>query len=183
MRIDAVQTIKERLTMQDIIQHYGFSTNRTGFMCCPFHQEKTASLKVYKGKGDWHCFGCGASGDVISFVQQLFGLSFQETLKKIDVDFNLNIYGEHTFEELRRSHYQQKKIQAERERKKREKEQTDNEYWAVFDEWKRLDDNKRNYAPKTPDEEWHPLFVEALQKITYQEYLLDMAEIKRCSCE
>ena len=183
MRFDAVQTIKDRLTMQDVVQRYGFSTNRAGFMCCPFHQEKTASLKVYNGKGGWHCFGCGASGDEISFVRTLFGLSFQEALKKIDVDFNLNIYGEHTFEELRRSHYQQKKIQAERERRKREKEQADNEYWAVFDEWKRLDDNKRNYAPNTPDEEWHPLFIEALQKITYQEYLLDMADVKRCSRE
>ena len=89
------------------------------------------------------------------------------------------MYGEHTFDEIRRSHYRQKQIQAERERKKREKEQAENEYWAVFDEWKRLDDNKRNYAPKTPDEEWHPLFVEALQKLAYQEYLLDCAEAVR----
>ncbi len=173
MRIDAVQRIKERLTMEDVIQHYGFSTNRAGFMCCPFHNEKTASLKVYKGKGGWHCFGCGASGDEISFVQQLFELSFPDALKKIDIDFNLNLYVEHNFEELRRSHYQQKKIQAERERKKIEREQADNEYWAIFYEWIRLDKNKTFYAPKTPEEEWHPLFVEALQKITYQEYLLD----------
>ena len=82
---------------------------------------------------------------------------------------------------MRKSHYRQKQIQAERERKEREKQQADAEYWAVFDEYKRLDDNKRNYAPKTPDEEWHPLFVEALQKLAYQEYLLDMAEIRRCN--
>ncbi len=180
MRFDAVQTIKDRLTMQYVIQHYGFSLNRAGFMCCPFHNEKTPSMKIYEK--DYHCFGCGLHGDAISFVQQLFGLSFQEALRKIDVDFSLNIYGNHTFEELRRSHYRQKKIQAERERKKREKEQAENEYWAVFDEWKRLDDNKRNYAPKTLYEELHPLFVEALQKITYQEYLFDMAEIRRREC-
>ena len=181
MRFDAVQTIKDRLTMQDVLLRYGYEPNRAKFICCPFHNEKTPSMKIFEK--DYHCFGCGANGDVVSFIQMLFGLSFQDALKKIDVDFNLNIYGEHTFEELRQSHYQQKKIQAERERKKREKEQADNEYWAVFDEWKRLDDNKRNYAPKTPDDEWHPLFVEALQKITYQEYLLDIAQIKRWSCE
>ena len=62
---------------------------------------------------------------------------------------------------------------------KREKEQAEEEYWKIFDEWKRLDDNKRNYAPKTMEEDWHPLFIEALQKITYQEYLLDMADIRR----
>lgn len=180
MRFDAVQTIKDRLMMRDILKHYGYEPNRAKFICCPFHNEKTPSMKVFEK--DYHCFGCGANGDVISFVQQLFNLSFPDALKKIDLEFGLNLYGDHTFEELRRSHYQQKKIQAERERKKREKEQADNEYWAVFDEWKRLDDNKRNYALKTLDEEWHPLFVEALQKLAYQEYLLDCAEIRRREC-
>lgn len=181
MRIDAVQTIKDRLTMRDVLLHYGYEPNRAKFICCPFHNEKTPSMKIFEK--DYHCFGCGANGDVITFVQQLFSLSFPDALKKIDIDFNLNLYGEHTFDELRQSHYKQKQIQAERERKKREKEQTENEYWSVFDEWKRLDDNKRNYAPKTPDEDRHPLFVEALQKLACQEYLLEMAEIRRCSCE
>ena len=131
----------------------------------------------------WRCYSHCGSGDVISFVQKLFSLSFPDTLKKIDIDFGLNLYGNHSFEELRRSHYKQKKILAERERKKQEKQQADAEYWAVFDEWKRLDDNKRKYEPKNIDEEWHPLYVEALQKLAYQEYLLDMAEIRRCSRE
>lgn len=177
MRFDAVQTIKDRLTMRDVLLHYGYQPNRAGFVCCAFHQEKTASMKVYDKS--YHCFGCGANGDVISFAKQLFDLSFPETLKKIDIDFNLNLYGEHSFEDLRKSHYRQKQIQAERERKEREKQQADAKYWTVLDEWKRLDDNKRNYALKTPDEEWHPLFVEALQKLAYQEYLLDCAEVVR----
>lgn len=179
MRFDAVQTIKDRLTMREVLLHYGYEPNRAKFICCPFHNEKTPSMKIFEK--DYHCFGCGVNGDVITFVQQLFSLSFPEALKKIDIDFCLNLYGEHTFDEIRRSHYKQKQIQAGRERKKREKEQSDNEYWVVFDEWKRLDDNKRKYAPKTPDEECHPLFVEALQKLSYQEYLLDMAELRRCN--
>ena len=178
MSVDKVEIIKDRLTMREVLLHYGYEPNRAKFICCPFHNEKTPSMKIYEQ--DFHCFGCGEHGDVISFVQKLFGLSFPDTLKKIDIDFGLNLYGEHTFDEIRRSHYKQKQIQAERERKKREKEQAENEYWAVFDEWKRLDDNKRNYAPKTLDEEWHPLFVEALQKLAYQEYLLDCAEERRC---
>ena len=179
MRVDTVQAIKDRLIMRGVLLHYGYEPNKAGFICCPFHNEKTPSMKIYDTS--YNCFGCGANGDVISFVQQLFGLSFPDALRKIDIDFGLNLYGEHSFEDLRKSHYKQKQIQAERERKEKEKEQVDNEYWAVFDEWKRLDDNKRKYAPKTPDEEWHPLFVEALQKISYQEYLLDMAEGRRCA--
>jgi hypothetical protein len=178
MRFDKVQTIKDRLTMCEVLLHYGYEPNKAKFICCPFHNEKTPSMKIYDTS--YNCFGCGANGDVITFVQKLFGLSFPEALRKIDVDFGLNLYGEHSFEDLRKSHYRLKQIQAERERKEREKEQSENEYWAVFDEWKRLDDNKRNYAPKTSDEEWHPLFVEALQKLAYQESLLDCAEERRC---
>lgn len=177
MRFDKAQTIKDRLTMREVLLHYGYELNRAGFICCPFHSEKTPSMKIYDTS--YNCFGCGANGDVISFVRQLFGLSFPDTLKKIDVDFGLNLYCEHSFEDLRKSHYKQKQIQAERERKEKEKEQADNEYWKIFDEWKRLDDNKRNYAPKTPDEEWHPLYAEALQKLAYQEYLLDCVEERR----
>lgn len=179
MRVDAVQTIKDRLTMRGVLLRYGYTPKRR--MPCPLHNGKDNNFEV-KEKS-FMCYSHCGSGDIISFVQRLFGLSFPDTLKKIDLDFNLNLYGEHTFEDLRKSHYRQKQIQAERERKKREKEQAENEYWAVFDEWKRLDDNKRNYAPKTMEEEWHPLFIEALQKIDYQEYLLDMADIRRRECE
>ena len=93
--------------------------------------------------------------------------------------FWLILYGYKTLEELRKSHYQTKKLQAKREREKAEKESTNIEYWAVFDEWKRLGDNKQKFAPKTPDEELHPLFVEALQKLSYQIYLLDCLETRR----
>lgn len=179
MKIDAVQTIKDRLTMRDVLLRYGCTPKRR--MPCPIHQGKDNNFEV-KEKS-FMCYSQCGGGDVISFIQKLFNLSFPDALKKIDIDFNLNLYGEHSFEDLRKSHYRQKQIQAERERKKREKEQADNEYWAVFDEWKRLDDNKRNYAPKTMEEDWHPLFVEALQKIDYQEYLLDMADIRRRECE
>ena len=177
MQFTMVQTIKDRLTMCEVLERYGYEPNKKGFMCCPFHLEKTPSMRIYDK--DYHCFGCSEHGDVITFVQKLFNLSFLDVLKKIDVDFGLNLYGDHTFEELRKSHYQQKKLQAERERKKQEKEQANNEYWAAFDEWKRLEDNKCKYAPKTPDEELHPLFFEALQKLSYQIHLLDCLEMRR----
>lgn len=175
MRFDAVQTIKDRLTMREVLLHYGYEPKRR--MKCPIHSGDGLNFEI-KEKS-FMCYSQCGGGDVITFVQKLFNLSFHDALKKIDLDFGLNLYGEHTFDEIRRLHYKQKQIQAERERKEREKQQTESEYWAVFDEWKRLDDNKRNYAPKTPDEEWHPLFIEALQKLAYQEYLLDYAEVVR----
>jgi DNA primase len=164
--------IKQRLNTRDVLTAYGIETNSKGFACCPFHNEKTASFKVYDGDRGYYCFGCGESGDVITFVQKLFNLSFPEALRKIDTDFGLNIYGDHTFEDIRRSHYQQMAVKAKKERAKREKEALNNEYWKAFDEWKRLDDNRRIYKPKSPDEDLHPLFVESLQKLEYQIFIL-----------
>lgn len=177
MQFNEVQTIKDRLTMREVLERYGYEPNKKRFICCPFHLEKTPSMKIFEK--DYHCFGCGEHGDTITFVQKLFNLSFQEALKKIDVDFGLNLYGDKTFEELRKSHYQLKRLQAKKEREKAEREQVKSQYWAAFDEWKRLDDNKQNYAPKTPNEELRPLFVEALQKLTYQTYVLDCLETRR----
>jgi DNA primase len=169
MRFDAVQTIKDRLTMREVLLRYGYTPKRR--MPCPLHNGKDNNFEVKEHS--FMCYSQCGGGDVITFVQKLFNLSFPDTLKKIDIDFGLNIYGEHTFEDLRKSHYRQKQIQAERERKKREKEQAENEYWVVYDEYVRLEKNSREYRPKTPDEEWHPLFVEALQKMAYQSFLLD----------
>lgn len=176
MKWNVVQNIKENITMYDVLERYGYKTDRNGFICCPFHNEKTPSMKIYSGDRGYNCFGCGEHGDVITFIQKLFGLSFQDTLRKIDTDFGLNIYGEHSFEELRRSHYQQQALQAKRDREKREKQKTKDDYWAAFDKWKRLDDNRRIYRPKSHEEELHPLFVESLQKLDYQKYVLDCAE-------
>ncbi len=177
MRIDAVQTIKERLTMREVLERYDFSADKKGFVCCMFHNEKTPSMRIYEK--DYHCFGCHEHGDLITFVQKIFGLSFQEALLKIDTDFGLNIYGDHSFEDLRRSHYQQRALQEKREREKREKKKAEDEYWAAFDEWKRLDDNRRIYKPKSPDEEPHPLFWDSLQKLDYQKYVLDYLDERR----
>lgn len=179
MRIDAVQTIKDRLTMCDVLDRYGYTADRKGFICCPFHLEKTPSMRIYEK--DYHCFGCHEHGDIIKFIQKLFGLSFQETLRKIDTDFGLNIYGDHSFEEICRSHYQQQALRAKREREKQEREKAENDYWAAFDEWKRLDDNRKLYRPKSPNEELHPLFVESLQKLESQKYVLDCLDERRMS--
>ena len=49
--------------------------------CCPFHGEKTASLRLYDDY--FHCFGCGAHGDIISFVQKLKSISPLEAAKEL----------------------------------------------------------------------------------------------------
>ena len=58
---------------------------------CPFHQEKTPSFTVSDQKGFFHCFGCGAHGDVIGFVMRAEGLSFPEAVERLASDAGLEL--------------------------------------------------------------------------------------------
>ncbi len=59
--------------------------------CCPFHQEKTPSFSVSPSKQFYHCFGCGVSGDVLSFIQQYEGLSFVEAVLRLADRLGLSV--------------------------------------------------------------------------------------------
>ena len=177
--------IKSQISMIDICKTYGFNIQRGNFICCPFHNEKTPSLKLYDGNRGFYCFGCGEHGSVIDFVMRYFGLDFQSAIIKLNDDFRLGLpigkkIDRRTQLEMNKAAFERKrKIEAE----KKHREQIENACWTAFDEWKRLDDNKRNYAPKTPTEPLHPLFVEALKNIASAEYNLSCAEIARYEYE
>lgn len=181
--MDCAREIKERLTLPEIARHYGFTPNRQGRIPCPFHNGKDPNLGL-KDKY-YNCFVCGAKGDAIKFVQELFGLNFSDTISKINSDFSLDLPIGQRID--RRKQLEMGRIAFERKRKaeqqQKERKQIDDDYWAAFDEWKRLDDNRRNYAPKSPTEPLHPLFVEALKNIAGAEYNLSCAEIARYEYE
>ena len=183
--MDFANEIRNSLDTQEVFSNYGLRPNRAGFVCCFSHNERTPSMKVYKGSGGYHCFGCGAHGSIIDFVMQYFGLSFKEAIIKINEDFSLGLPIDEKLD--RRKQLEINKAAFERKRKieaeKKRREQIESDYWAAFDEWKRLDDNKRNYAPKTPSEPFHPLFVDALKNIASAEYKLSCAEIARYEYE
>ena len=114
-----------------------------------------------------------------------FNLDFQKAISKLNDDFRLGLPIGKKID--RRTQIEMNKAAFERKRKieseKKRREQIENDYWAAFDEWKRLDDNRRNYAPKSPTEPLHPLFVEALKNIAGAEYNLSCAEIARYEYE
>ena len=171
--------------MPEMMGRYGFELDRSGFCRCPFHQERSASFKAYPGTRGFYCFGCGAHGSVIDFVMQYFGLNFQDAIAKINTDFSLGLPIGEKLDRRKQLEMQRQAFLRKREMnaKKAEQERLENAYWAAFDEWKRLDDNKRNYAPKTPTEPLHPLFVEAIKNISGAEYNLSCAEIARYEYE
>lgn len=174
MRFDAVQAIKNRLTMREVMERYGYMPDKKGFVCCPFHKEKTPSMKVFDK--DFHCFGCAEHGDVISFVQKIFDLSFSDALKKIDLDFNLNIYGAHSFEEMRQSQRAEQYLQAKKQRELQERKKAERQYQEALFKLKRLEKNMHLFEPLSATEEYHPLFVEAAQNISIAEYIFEQAE-------
>ena len=75
--MDYAEKIKSMVSMPEMMEHYGFSLNRSGFCKCPFHSERSASFKAYPGQRGYYCFGCGAHGSVIDFVMLYFGFSFK----------------------------------------------------------------------------------------------------------
>jgi DNA primase len=84
--MDAVQDIKGRLDIVDVVSEYiplkpggsgAFKAN------CPFHNEKSPSFYVSRPRQSWHCFGCDQGGDSISFVMRMEGMEFREALEHL----------------------------------------------------------------------------------------------------
>lgn len=142
---------------------YGIKVNRNGMACCPFHDDKHPSMKADKR---FHCFGCQADGDVIDFVAKLYGMGNLGAAVKLAADFGI------AYDNKGRASPRPSKKKISEELRFRQVElrccRILSDYNHLLEEW------KTEYAPKEPGEEWHPLFVEALQKKPYTEYLLDI---------
>src|SRR3990167_9042206 len=78
-----VQQIKERISIEDLVSSYikleKAGKNRKAK--CPFHNEKTPSFFISPERGSYYCFGCGAKGDIFTFVDEFEGLDFRGALR------------------------------------------------------------------------------------------------------
>ncbi len=86
IRTEDVAAVRERTSIIDVIaDHVTLKPAGGGNMkgLCPFHDERTPSFNVTPSRGFWHCFGCGAGGDAISFLTQLEHLSFAEAVERL----------------------------------------------------------------------------------------------------
>lgn len=91
--------IKQFVSMREVAERYGIHIDRKGFCCCPFHKEKTGSMKIYKDS--YNCFGCGANGDIFSFVMGMENCDFKTAYKALggsyrqQSDHQRNLYHYH----------------------------------------------------------------------------------------
>ena len=70
--MNVFEAVKQSVTTRQAAEHYGIRVGRNGMACCPFHNDKTPSMKLDRR---YHCFGCGADGDVIQLEQRMAELA------------------------------------------------------------------------------------------------------------
>lgn len=169
--------ILDTVSMLDVFEHYGFELNRSGFTCCMFHSEKTPSMKLYKENKRYHCFGCGADGNVIDFVMTYFKLDFSQAMARIDYDFSVGISSENPTNRQRIELIEQRnKRRKETKATKKKRQDKLDLYGRELEEFIRLDRNFKAYKPIGEEDELHPFFVESLHKIEYQWYRLGLCK-------
>lgn len=80
---DFLQELKMRSDIADIVSSYVNLKRRGKNMIglCPFHNEKSPSFNVYTENSSFYCFGCGAGGDVITFIRKIENLDYIEAVK------------------------------------------------------------------------------------------------------
>jgi DNA primase len=90
---DVFEKIKDRLSIVDIIEEYTPVIQRGDrLVClCPFHQEKTPSMSISQEKGVYYCFGCGASGNIFTFVSNMENLDTKGALERLAQKANVDL--------------------------------------------------------------------------------------------
>lgn len=86
---DAADEIKRTVSSADVAALYGYKPNHGGYIGCPFHGEKTPSLRLHKS--GWYCYGCHQGGSVIDFVMRHEDCTFVAAVKAIDKHMHLGL--------------------------------------------------------------------------------------------
>ena len=149
--------IKQAVTTRQAAESFGLHVDLHSMAVCPFHDDRRPSMKVDE---TFYCFGCGATGDVITFTSRLFGITPASAARKLAMDFGISLDEESEYPVLPKS-----RAQLEFEAWVHEALVTLRRYNQLLYEWKFL-------APANPGEDFHFLFVEALQNSARVKYLL-----------
>ena len=169
--MNVFQSVKEAVTARMAAEAYGIKVSRNGMACCPFHDDHTPSLKLDQR---YHCFGCGADGDVIDFTAQLFGLRKMEAAVRLAADFGVpydegSPPGQYWSISTNSKRRKIKRFSPEARFAETEKRffRILTDYYHLLRKWREED------APQSPEEEWGRRFTDSLRDMTLVEYLMD----------
>lgn len=170
--MNTFEEVKRNITARQAAERYGIKVNRHGMALCFFHNDKHPSMKVDKR---YYCFACQANGDVIDLVAGLYGLPLKEAALKLAWDFGIPVTTDATSPQGQAQRY----VKATPRVADQPSEQvllraTLPCFHSLALYLHMLKDWQEHLAPKTQDCEWDPRFIEALQKKSYIEYLLDI---------
>ena len=160
--MNVFEAVKPNISTRQAAEMYGIKVNRNGMAVCPFHNDKNPSMKVDKR---FHCFACQADGDAIDFVSRLFGLPCKEAAMKLADDFGISYDSRH--KPTVRPHIREPTAEQLYQKEEARCYRVLTDYFHLLRRW------ETQHAPKQPDDVWHPLFVEALQRKSHIEYLID----------
>lgn len=154
-------TLKARITIPQAAAHYGVRIGRNGMCCCPFHSDKTPSMKI--NETYYYCFGCHSTGDVIDFTARLFDLSPLDAARKLAADFGIdpNTPASAT-------------VALPRIRQEESPRDREGRCASVLIEYERLlKSRQQRFAPVHPSDEWDDRFVSASHALPQVSYLID----------
>lgn len=164
---DLFKTVKTAVTARQAAERYGMNVNRHGMVCCPFHEDKSPSMKLDER---YYCFGCGVTGDAVDLTAKLLDLTPKEAALRLASDFGVEV----SEDENGRKVAVLKMSTAKQARTGQESIWADRAIHILSDYLCQLNVWEKEYAPQSmDDEDWHPLFCEALDKKTFIEYVLD----------
>lgn len=160
------KAVKQSVTTRQAAEHYGIKASKNGMALCPFHKDRHPSMKV---DSRFYCFACGASGDVIDFVSRLYGLDGKESAIRLAEDFGI------LYEEGRSTVRNRSLPPPRRESPEQKFKEAGLKCFRILADYRHLLEQwKMDFTPDSPECEWHPCFIEALQNLTQVEYLLDI---------
>ncbi|MBR1432566.1 MAG: DNA primase [Ruminiclostridium sp.] len=152
------EQIRQLVDIRQAAEMYGLEVNRAGMARCIFHGDRNPSMKMYDDH--FHCYACGAHGDVTDLTAQMFGLTKNEAADKLCADFGISGSSPPMIAPKR------KRILSGRERVQRAFDVL-TDYIVMLREFRVM------YAPTDQGEPLDSRFILSLQQLDYAEYLWD----------
>ncbi|MBR6862427.1 MAG: DNA primase [Acidaminococcaceae bacterium] len=156
------ETVKAAVRPREAAERYGLPVSQGGMACCPFHDDRTPSLRLYEDH--FFCFGCGKYGDLIDLAGQLLGLGPGDAVERLAADFGIDTKQRCSATQYRSEIHQFREDEA-------------NCFSVLMDYLRLLEHWKVSYAPSFPEAPMDDRYAEACQMLDRIEYMVDVLTV------